>query len=75
MWRLHKLYLPAQDGIREKMCSLAFIKIKQSYSVSLGSPRSASLEQDLENDLKREPVPTGYVPFSVLVRNHTLLAV
>lgn len=57
------------------MCSLAFIKIKQSYSVSLGSPRTASLEQDLENDLKREPVPTGYVPFSVLVRNHTLLAV
>lgn len=56
------------------MCSLALIKIKQSYSVSLRSPRAPSLERDLENDRKREPVLTGYVPFSVLVRNHTLLA-
>lgn len=56
------------------MCSLALIKIKQSYSVSLRSPRTLSLEQDLENDRKQEPVLTGYVPFSVLVRNHTVLA-
>lgn len=40
------------------MCSLALIKIKQSYSVSLRSPRTASLEQDLKNDLK-----TGASPY------------
>lgn len=56
------------------MCSLALIKIKQSYSVSLRSPGTPSLEQDSENDWKQEPVLTGYVLYSLLVRNHTVLA-
>lgn len=56
------------------MCSLALIKIKQSYSVSLRSPGTPSLEQDSENDWKQEPVLTGYVLSSLLVRNHTVLA-